>query len=149
MKQYQEFLIAQETWSKIIVDVFVKNWKTNIRALSWRSTRATSTRPRGCSTSTSSPPQLQFAWTDQSLPSGRITGFQRFSKLENNLWLWNRYTVETAWCNHWNVFIWLLWSNQSRCDVRQFFLRQLFWFSSTIEEWVIFRLCFCTCHWSK
>ncbi len=38
---------------------------------------------------------------------------------------------------------------RSRCDVRQFFLRQLFWFCSTIEEWVVFRPCFCTCHWSK
>jgi hypothetical protein len=35
---------------------------------------------------------------------------------------------------------------RSRCDVQQFFLRQLFWFSSTIEEWVVFRLCFRTCH---
>ncbi len=39
--------------------------------------------------------------------------------------------------------------NRSRCYVRQFFLRQLFWFSSTIEEWVVFRPCFRTCHWSK
>ncbi len=38
---------------------------------------------------------------------------------------------------------------RSRCYVRQFFLRQLFWFSLTIEEWVVFRPCFRTCHWSK
>ncbi len=34
-------------------------------------------------------------------------------------------------------------------NVRQFFLRQFFCFSSTIQEQVVFRLCFCTCHWSK
>ncbi len=39
--------------------------------------------------------------------------------------------------------------SQSRCYVRQFFLRQFFHFSSTIQEWVVFRPCFCTCHWSK
>jgi hypothetical protein len=38
---------------------------------------------------------------------------------------------------------------RSRCDVRQFFLRQLFWFCSTIEEWVVLATCFRTCHWSK
>ena len=38
---------------------------------------------------------------------------------------------------------------RSRCYVRQFFLRQVFCFSSTIEEWVVFRSCFRTCHWSK
>ncbi len=40
-------------------------------------------------------------------------------------------------------------SCRSRCYVWQFFLRQLFWFSLTIEEWVVFRSCFRTCHWSK
>jgi len=38
---------------------------------------------------------------------------------------------------------------RSRCYVRQFFLRQFFWFSSTIQEWVVFSPSFRTCHWSK
>jgi hypothetical protein len=45
--------------------------------------------------------------------------------------------------------IWVSRFFRSRCYVRQFFLRQFFWFSSTIQEWVVFRPCFRTCHWSK
>jgi hypothetical protein len=37
----------------------------------------------------------------------------------------------------------------SRCDVWQFFLQQLFGFSSTMQEWVVFSANFCTCHWSS
>ena len=51
-----------------------------------------------------------------------------------------------------NTFLFALFlvsHSRSRCDVWQFFLQQLFWFSSTIEERVVFRLCFRTCHWSK
>ena len=43
----------------------------------------------------------------------------------------------------------MLYLNRSRCYVRQFFLRQFFHFSSTIQEQVVFRPCFRTCHWSK
>ncbi len=77
-------------------------------------------------------------------------------------------TIKTSKTSALNEDTYLVWSNiikaskmnetfsslhrswsRSRCYVQQFFLRQFLLFSSTIQEQVVFRPCFRTCHWSK